>query len=386
MAGVRRALHDAPNAAQFAPRAAGPLRPPATVGLGRVARIPPKEIDGRRGGSRRWCRLTVRRAAPGCALALALLAGCANTADRARPPTLDAQVPDAGETTRPGSLSVGSVPDAGNLPDIVRPDAVVVRPDAVVVRPDVVFGSDDVDAAAPLDVSAPDVADAGPPEVCGNGLDDNLDGRVDEDCPSTRCPVPAAPRTTVVLDRWNAPPSLVAAISALGMRLESRGVNPANLPTTAVVVTYMNTAYAPQTADALRAWVESGGALMTVIVGVGDPEECDPSNVLLARFGLRYDCTTTPPWGPVTEFLPHPITAGLTPENSPFVNGRAVSARPGVINDPVARIGTEVAARASTPGCGRVLAWGDEHVLLASYGLVPQRFWERTLAWLAGAR
>jgi len=77
---------------------------------------------------------------------------------------------------------------------------------------------------------------------------------------------------------------------------------------------------------AAHAWVEDGGAMMTMIVGLGDglPSECDDANALLTDLGMSYDCTVAAPWGPVTSFAPHPIGAGLIGGDAPFVNGRWV--------------------------------------------------------------
>ena len=92
--------------------------------------------------------------------------------------------------------------------------------------------------------------------------------------------------------------------------------------------------------ERIKDWVEAGGALMTVIVGVGDSysADCDGGNEMLAGLGLAYDCSRSAPWGPVTSFGNHPIAAGLTPANAPFVNGRWVidAAGDGVV---VARAG-----------------------------------------------
>jgi hypothetical protein len=79
----------------------------------------------------------------------------------------------------------------------------------------------------------------------------------------------------------------------------------------------------------LRPWVEAGGALMIMAVGIG-PGECESSlDPVTAGFPLSFDCTDPNPWGPVGRFLPHPISFGLPPSSSPFVNGRFVAEAPG---------------------------------------------------------
>jgi hypothetical protein len=91
----------------------------------------------------------------------------------------------------------------------------------------------------------------------------------------------------------------------------------------------------------VKDWVEAGGALMTMVVGVGsaDTGECSAGNEVLAGLGLEYDCTREAPWGPVTAFGPHSIAAGLTPANAPFVNGRWVIDTGGGDSVVVARVG-----------------------------------------------
>ena len=39
--------------------------------------------------------------------------------------------------------------------------------------------------------------------------------------------------------------------------------------------------------------------------------------------------------------------------------------------------------RAAEVGCGRVVVWGDEHVLFESYWPAQRRFWAQAVAWLA---
>ncbi|MFO0606954.1 MAG: hypothetical protein U0324_27530 [Polyangiales bacterium] len=326
-----------------------------------------------------------------CAFLLALTClGCAEAATSARPPTNvppvpDARVEDAGPEAG-GSLIAGGDPDASAAPDArLSVDVTVTRPD--VAPPD---APRDAAADLPRDVApdlAPDVPrDVGPEEVCGNGRDDNLDGQVDEDCPATSCPLPPQPRTRV---RWvggTPPPSVAQAAAALGLTVTAGAVSADALPDASVIVFAYGAPADESWRDALRAWVEGGGAVMTLVIGSGEPDspECDPPNALLRRFGLAYSCASPVPWGPITAFFPHPLTDGLTVDDVPYVNGRGVTERPGVATAPLAEIDGQVVARAATPGCGRVVVWGDEHVGIASYGDRPLRFWRQSLAWLAG--
>jgi hypothetical protein len=44
-----------------------------------------------------------------------------------------------------------------------------------------------------------------------------------------------------------------------------------------------------------------------------------------------------------------------------------------------------VVARSAERGCGRVIAWGDEHVTNAGYAPASDEFWIRAIEWLADA-
>ena len=239
-----------------------------------------------------------------------------------------------------------------------------------------------------VDVARDVTIDAGLVEVCGNGLDDDGDGAVDEDCPVTQCSTTVDPRTQVWFVNGSAPPALTGAAARLGITVHNGDPSFESLAPTAIAVVTISSPYGESWNTALRTWVESGGALMTLMIGFGidSPEECDGSNAILARYGVSYDCVASAPWGPVDEFFPHPITEGLTPAQTPFVNGRGVLARPGVAAAPLARVGDQIVGYATSVGCGRVVVWGDEHVGMPSYGTVPQPFWERSLAWLAAPR
>jgi hypothetical protein len=330
-------------------------------------------------------------------LTLACL-GCAEAATSARPPTnVAAAAPDATADASPdaspdagGSLVASGAPDAATPDDRVAIDAsrdAADRPAAADVPRDIVADVPrDIVADAPRDAARDVPRDAGPEEVCGNGLDDNLDGRIDEDCPATNCPIPAAPRTRV---RWvggTPPPSATQAAASLGLTITAGGVDAAALPASSVIVFGYGAPVDEASRDALQAWVEGGGAVMTLVIGSGEPDspECDAPNALLRRFGLGYSCASPVPWGPISAFLPHPVTDGLVVDDVPYVNGRGVTERPGTTTASLAEIDGQVVARAATPGCGRVIVWGDEHVGMPSYGDRPRRFWAQSFAWLAG--
>ena len=108
----------------------------------------------------------------------------------------------------------------------------------------------------------------------------------------------------------------------------------------------------PVPAALLWEWVENGGALMTMIIGVGDgmPCECVSTNSVIEPLGIRYDCDHQAPWGPVTKLDPHPIAEGISGANTPFCNGRWVDEVPGFETRSVARVG-EACERKPTAKC-----------------------------------
>ncbi len=311
------------------------------------------------------------------------LGGCADAASTSRPPTIQPFANDAVATadTFGGSLIASGGGGDGGLPLLDRPvfDVPVDPPrDAVA----------DVPSDTAPDVPADVFVDAGPVEICGNGIDDDHNGLVDEDCPSTQCPVPAAARTHVWFVGQTPPDGLAAVLAARGVTVESGAVDATALPSASVLVMVIRGSIPADWTDALRTWVEGGGALLTLIVGSGQvaPEECSYPNSLIARFGLTYLCTAPVPRGPLTALLPHPITTGLTLDATPFDNGRAVAARPGVVNTPLATVDAQIVARATSPGCGRVIVWGDEHVAYTWHWPQTRPFWEHAVGWLTAAR
>jgi hypothetical protein len=204
------------------------------------------------------------------------------------------------------------------------------------------------------------------PEVCNNGVDEDGDGFIDEDCVPDRaigravvfgqgrlfvwgdehakyeqygaapaafwrgvfrwlscegCPGPRRTRIGDLNAQLN--PLMRAEARALGLTVvDARGPS---ADVDALLVVANNASPDP----ALRPWVEAGGALMIMAVGIG-PGECESSlDPFTAGFPLSFDCTDPNPFGPVGRFLPHPISFGLPPSASPFVNGRFVAEVPG---------------------------------------------------------
>lgn len=205
------------------------------------------------------------------------------------------------------------------------------------------------------------------PETCRDGADEDCDDRIDEGCEDGpvvgRAVVVGAGRLLVWGDEHVASDSYGEApkpfwhnalawlscsgcatgartrVGLLGLRMSSamesealalglvvRSVSGASASELAGLDVLLVNSFSPiPGTPELRAWVEGGGALMTLAIGIGAAEECDALNAILTPFPLRYDCREPAPWGPVTELLPHPVTAGLASEATPFVNGRYVA-------------------------------------------------------------
>ena len=135
-------------------------------------------------------------------------------------------------------------------------------------------------------------------------------------------------RTNVQLFGFSAPQPLVDSLTQSGFVVTEASSIPTGTGLQGVHILVINSSgpQDPNVGQELDAWVNAGGALMTMIIGIGMgyPQECAYANVLLSPLGLEYSCFDPPPWGPVTSFGNHPIAQTLAPLNAPFENGRFV--------------------------------------------------------------
>ena len=142
--------------------------------------------------------------------------------------------------------------------------------------------------------------------------------------------------------------------------------------------------YTAPEAVLLRAWVEAGGALMSMTGYTGGFEDIARPNSLLGELGLEYLAGLRS--GPVTDFVPHATTSSLT--SITFAGGFRVGVLPGAFaatSTVVARLSDGPAAVAGERGAGRVFVWGDEWVQFDSeWSSMPEipRFWANVLGWL----
>jgi hypothetical protein len=148
--------------------------------------------------------------------------------------------------------------------------------------------------------------------------------------------------------------------------------------------------YSADEVAALKAWVEGGGGVMTLI-GYADSSERTNANLLLAPFGISYGpepilAKTGGSTVPITEWTkPHPLTADVTTvgvDNGYPVNGGGTL---------IARGGGWDVARAATPGKGHVFVWGDEWITFDSEwkdhpDYQVERLWLNAIKWLTPAK
>jgi hypothetical protein len=135
--------------------------------------------------------------------------------------------------------------------------------------------------------------------------------------------------------------------------------------------------------DELAAWVRGGGSLIA-LSGSGDTDDAlAKQNELLLPLDLGFD-TSQVLGGPVTDFMPHPITEGLS--SITFVGGRQVTSLPGdevimTLRDPAIPVGVTAQRDA-----GRAFLFGDEWITYDSeWSSIPeiQIMWVNIFNWLA---
>lgn len=152
-----------------------------------------------------------------------------------------------------------------------------------------------------------------------------------------------------------------------------------------IIIDQLSRAYAPAEAAAFSDWVEGGGGLMAMTGHTADPTSAQTwPNGLLAAFELAYAGPLLN--GPVTDFPPHPIGAGLT--SVTFAGGFAVTETNAGVSDVVGQLPEGPVARARSFGDGKVFVWGDEWIEYDSeWSSMPEitQLWVNALDWLRPA-
>lgn len=188
-----------------------------------------------------------------------------------------------------------------------------------------------------------------------------------------------------------APGSLTSSmfVEWLGMqgtsteRIDPALVDDATLaPYDIIILDQLTRDYAAAEVTAFADWVDAGGGLMAMTGHTADPAIAQTRpNAILASFELAYSGALLN--GPVTDFLPHPISMGLT--SVTFTGGFAVTELQVGATDVVAQLPGTPVARATSFGDGKVFAWGDEWIEYDSeWSTMPEinQLWVNALGWL----
>lgn len=153
-----------------------------------------------------------------------------------------------------------------------------------------------------------------------------------------------------------------------------------------VILDQLTRIYEPAETMAFEAWVTAGGGLMAMTGHTANPVSAQQwPNSILGTFGLEYQGQLLN--GPVTDFLPHPISVGLT--SVTFLGGfEVVETIPGT-SDVVGQLaGPTPVAQAREYGAGKVFVWGDEWIEYDSeWTTMPEiaLLWTNIFSWLSPA-
>jgi len=157
-------------------------------------------------------------------------------------------------------------------------------------------------------------------------------------------------------------------------------------PYDVIVLDQLTRSYDPAEAAAFDTWVTEGGGLMSMTGHTASPVSAQQwPNSILGPMGLEYQGVLLS--GPVTDFLPHPTTVGLT--SVTFLGGFAVVETIPGLSEVVAQLpGPVAAAQVQQRGNGRLFIWGDEWIEYDSeWTMLPEitQLWTNIFAWLAPA-
>lgn len=161
-------------------------------------------------------------------------------------------------------------------------------------------------------------------------------------------------------------------------------------PFDVVVLDGLTRDYTATEATVLATWVSAGGGVASMSGYSGDPGRDWRANSLLAPLGVAYAGALRS--GPVTEFVAHPITAGLT--SVTFNGGFLVADLGGSASTrtPLAFLpegaGKGNAGIAVQLGAGRAFVWGDEWIEFDSeWSTLPaiKQLWVQVFSWIAPA-
>ncbi len=150
-----------------------------------------------------------------------------------------------------------------------------------------------------------------------------------------------------------------------------------------VVIDQLTRAYTTDEAAIFQGWITAGGGVASMTGYTNTPTDFY-ANTLLAPLDVAYSGSLLS--GPVTTFVTHPITTGLT--SVTFDGGYEISDLGGTTTTrtPIASIGSANVAYAIQDGSGRAFVWGDEWIEYDSeWGSMPEikQLWVNVFAWVA---
>jgi hypothetical protein len=223
-------------------------------------------------------------------------------------------------------------------------------------------------------------------EICGDGLDNNCNGTVDEGCPVCRTTrtrvriddflVPTTPQNQAETDRATA---IRAAFTSRGATVTtsfSLGSSAlANLDV--IVFNGIRVFLAGNTGTDLQNWLQTGGTAFIYMSNI--ETSCNRvNNEVLNTITPSFDCSTTR-FGTANSFGTHPLTTSLTSALTPYLDGVGIGSG-----------GTTLASISAVPvykvynvGCGRVVLFGDSDQWNRPTDLTgTNRFWSNLAAFL----
>ncbi len=152
-----------------------------------------------------------------------------------------------------------------------------------------------------------------------------------------------------------------------------------------VILDWLQRTYTAEEAATMQTWVEAGGGLMAMTGHTNNNTVVERPNSLTQPMGLSYNASKGFFSGPITQFVPHPITMGLT--SISFYGGLYVDiADDGVgVNQTIMTLPQGPVGVVQDRKDGRLFLFGDEWIEFDSeWKNIPQikQFWVQTLAYL----
>jgi hypothetical protein len=160
-------------------------------------------------------------------------------------------------------------------------------------------------------------------------------------------------------------------------------------PFDVVVLDWLTRDYSATEAAAFATWVSAGGGVASMTGYDNNTTDDWHANSLLSQLGVAYAGPLRS--GPVTDFMTHPITAGLT--SVTFSGGYAINDLGGTATTrtPIAFLadgsgGKVNAGIAIQRGAGRAFVWGDEWIEFDSeWSTLPaiKQLWVQVFRWVS---